>query len=369
MENEELLHALALQRAKGIGDVCAKKLIAVCGSAKQVFCEKEKTLQKIPGLKKRPFSQLFDPSNLKAAEEEARWIEAQKIRPVYFLEANYPQSLKNAVDGPMLMFQDGEVSFQNTKCISIVGTRQMTPYGRDFCERLISDLKSYRPIIVSGFAYGVDICAHRAALKNQLKTVGVFAHGFGMTYPKSHKPYQAEILKKGGFLTEFWHEEKPLKENFVRRNRIVAGISEATIVVESPLRGGALITAAFANSYSKEVFALPGKVTDRCSQGCNALIRDHKAAVITDAEDLVRMLGWTSQQRDSNPQQLPLFLDLNGDQQKVVDFLSARKSALLDLISLDCDLPIGKTASLLFELELKGLVRPLPGKMFEFLSS
>ena len=366
MEKEELLYALALQRTKGIGDIYAKKMIEICGSPKNIFKEKQQTLQKLPGFGRMALQNLFDSSTLAAAEKEVELLEKENLQTLYFLDKNYPNQLKNCADSPILLFQDGNFSFENSKCISIVGTRQMTRYGSDFCESLISGLKEYNPIIVSGYALGIDIIAHKSALKNNLKTVAVFAHGFGSVYPKQHKRYQSQLLKKGGFLTEFWYDEKPRRENFVRRNRIVAGLSEATIVVESASKGGALITAALANSYSKEVFAVPGRASDRYSSGCNALIRDHKAAVITCADDLINMLGWAPQKKTSTAMQTQLFLNLNAEQQKVYDCLKSKKIGWLDNISLDCNLPINKMAALLFQLEMKGLVQPLPGKMFQF---
>ena len=210
----------------------------------------------------------------------------------------------------------------------------------------------------------MDICAHRAALEHKLQTVGVFAHGLDQVYPKVHKKYMAEMYERGGFISEFWSEEQPLKENFLKRNRIVAGISEATIVIESASRGGSLATATIANSYGRDVFAAPGRSTDVYSAGCNNLIRSNKAALITSAADLIDLLGW-KKEKSKKVIQPTLFLDLQEDEQKVFDYLSQRKKELLDIIALECDILIHKTASILFQLEMKGLIRPLPGKLFE----
>ena len=367
MKEEELLYALALQRAKGIGDINAKKLIEACGSAKSVLQERQNTLRKINGIGSVTLKNLFDSVNLKEAEKEIQLISNSNIKPLYYLEEAYPKQLLNCIDAPILLFQDGNFDFNNSKIISIVGTRRMTNYGRAFCEELIADLKVHNPIVVSGFAYGVDICAHKAALENDLQTVGVFAHGFGEIYPKIHKKYMSQMYKKGGFLTEFWHDDSPLRENFLKRNRIVAGISQATVVIESAARGGALATATNANSYSRDVFALPGRNTDTYSKGCNALIRDHKAALITCAEDLVKMLNWDQKEAKSKPIQKQLFVELTSDEQKVMDYLRNEQKELLDVISLECGLLVHKTASILFQLEMKGLVRPLPGKLFELM--
>ncbi len=367
MKDEELLYALALQRAKGIGDVNAKKLIEACGSAKSVLEERQNTLQKINGIGSIMLKSLFDSINLIEAEKELKLIRNFDIKPLYFLEQEYPQKLNNCVDAPILLFQDGDFDFKNPKIISIVGTRRMTNYGRAFCQEFISDLKKHNPIIISGFAYGVDICAHNAAVENNLQTVGVFAHGYGQVYPKVHKKYMSQVYENGGFLTEFWHDDAPLRENFLKRNRIVAGISQATVVIESASRGGALATATNANSYSRDVFALPGRTTDTYSEGCNALIRDNKAALITSADDVVKMLNWDQSIVNSKPIQKQLFVELTNDEEKIINYLKKENKEFLDIISLECDLLVHKTASILFQLEMKGLVKPLPGKLFELI--
>ena len=364
MQEEELLYALALQRAKGVGDIIAKKLIEVCGSPKSVLTERQNTLGKINGIGSVLVKNLFDAACLKEAEKELIFIQDNKIKPLYFLDKKYPYFLKNCIDSPFLFFQDGDFDFKNPNVISVVGTRNMTNYGRDFCKELISGLKEYNPVIVSGFAYGVDICAHKAALENKLQTIGVFAHGFSQVYPKTHKKYMAEVYEKGGFLTEFWSEEAPLRENFLKRNRIVAGISKATIVIESAARGGSLSTATIANSYSRDVFALPGRSTDTYSKGCNNLIKNNKAALITSSDDLIEMLGW-KRQENLRVIQPKLFVELTDDEQRIINYLKEKQKELLDVIALECNILVHKTAVVLFQLEMKGLVRPLPGKLFE----
>ena len=364
MKEDELLYALALQRVKGVGDIIAKKLIETCGSPKSVFEERSKTLQKINGIGTVLLKNIFDSETLKEAEKELLFLQKNDIKPCYFLEESYPSYLKNCIDGPFLFFKDGDFDFDNKKILSVVGTRNMTNYGKDFCRDLIDGLSGYDPMIISGFAYGVDICAHRAALEHKLQTVGVFAHGLDQVYPKVHKKHMAEMYERGGFISEFWSEEQPLKENFLKRNRIVAGISEATIVIESASRGGSLATATIANSYGRDVFAAPGRSTDAYSAGCNNLIRSNKAALITSSVDLIDLLGW-KKEKSKKVIQPTLFLDLQEDEQKVFDYLSQRKKELLDIIALECDILIHKTASILFQLEMKGLIRPLPGKLFE----
>ncbi len=365
MEEEELLYTLALQRVKGVGDITAKKLLGACGSAKSVFLEKGSVLELIPRIGRNTSTHIFDKTNLIAAEKELQKIKDYKIDTHSFLSATYPEYLKNCEDGPILFFQDGNFDFSKPRIISIVGTRNMTSYGKEFCEKLVEELAGYDPIIVSGFAYGVDICAHRAAVKNNLQTIGVFAHGLGTLYPKAHKKYVRDMYEKGGFITEFWYDEAPVRENFLKRNRIVAGISQATIVIESAIKGGSLVTADIANSYSREVFSVPGKANDLYSMGCNALIRDSKAALITSAKDVVRMLNWEQASKKRKPIQKQLFIDLTVEEQKVYDFLSTCEKALLDEIAKRCELPVYKVVTLLFQLEMKGVVAPLPGKVYQ----
>ena len=365
MLEEDLLYVLALQRVKGIGDINAKKLISHCGTAKKVFTEKRQTLEKINGIGSFTLKNLFNSTNLIEAEKELKYIQKNKIETLYFKDKNYPKRLKHCVDGPILFFKEGKFKLENQPIISIVGTRKITSYGRSFCEKLISDLKEYNPIIVSGFAYGVDICAHKAALKNNLQTIGVLAHGFEEVYPKSHKKYVNEINKNGGFITDFWHNDELQRENFLKRNRIVAGISEATIIIESAEKGGSLVTADIANSYSRDVFAVPGRSTDVYSKGCNSLIKYNKAAILTSAKDIVEMLNWELESKQLKAVQKQLFIELTEVEQLIYDFLLKNGKELLDLISLNCKLPIHHTTTILFNLEMKGVVKPLPGKLFE----
>ncbi len=362
LKEEKLLAILRLQKAKAIGDILAKKLIIATGSVEQIFKEKKHVLQKINGIGNYAVQHLLDTKNIKHAEKELHYISKNKIAYSYFLEEGYPKNLLHCVDAPILFFKDGNINLQNKRIISIVGTRNMTTYGRDFCNQFIEELAVYNPIIVSGFAYGVDICAHKAAIKNNLQTIGVLAHGLEDVYPKNHKKYIHQMHKNGGFITEFWHDETPLRENFLKRNRIVAGISEATIIIESAKKGGSLVTADIANSYNKEVFAVPGKATDLFSKGCNELIKNNKAALLTSAKDVIQTLNWDVQKTKSKQQQL--FIELDSNEQKVYDFLLKSEPQLLDVIALQCNIPIFKLAPMLLQLELKNVLKPLPGKLF-----
>lgn len=365
LKDEKLLAILRLQKSKAIGDILAKKLIVNVGDVQQIFKEKTASLQKINGIGANALKHLFDKKNIQFAEAELKYIQENNINYTYFLANDYPKNLHNCIDSPILMFKDGNINFNNHKIISIVGTRNMSSYGRDFITKLIDDLTEYNPIIVSGFAYGVDICAHKRAVKNNLQTVAVLAHGFETIYPKVHKKYIHQINKNGGFLTEFWSEEQPLRENFLKRNRIVAGISKATIIVESAAKGGSLVTADIANSYNRDVFALPGRATDIYSKGCNNLIKNNKAELLTSANDVVRLLNWDIKEKPKKVIQKQLFLELNSNEQKVYDYLLKEGKQLLDVIALDSGIPLFQLSSILLQMEMKGILKPLPGKLFE----
>ena len=364
MTEDELFYLLALQRVEGVGDVMAKKLITHCGSADAVFSTKSAQLAAIDGVGSILLKNIKDKSVFDKATAEMQFINHNNIKVAYFQDVDYPERLKQCIDGPLLLFSSGAIDLKNRKIISIVGTRQITSYGIDFCRKFMEDLAPLDPVIVSGFAYGVDIVAHQLAIELNLQTIGVVAHGLNQIYPKTHKKYVAKVEENGGFMTEFWSSSNPDKENFVRRNRIVAGMSEATIVIESADRGGSLITANMANDYNRDVFAVPGRVTDKYSQGCNNLIKTQKANVLTSAADLVYILNWEVQ-KQVKPVQKQLFVTLDGDEQLVYDYLLRTGKEVMDIIALHCDFPIYRISGLLLNMELKGLVRPLPGKLFE----
>ena len=364
LKEEELLAILRLQKSKGIGDVIAKKLIVNVGDAEQVFKEKTSILEKINGVGAHSLKHLFDKESLLLAEKELDYILKNNYEYSYFLDNDYPKNLQNCIDSPILFFKDGNINLENEKIISVVGTRNMSSYGRDFINNLIDELAEYNQVIVSGFAYGVDICAHKAAMKHNLQTIGVLAHGFEQIYPKVHKKYINQVNENGGFITEFWSEEQPLRENFLKRNRIVAGISKATIIIESAAKGGSLVTADIANSYNRDVFAVPGRTTDIYSKGCNDLIKNNKAHLLTSSSDIVKMLNWDIQEQPKVIQK-QLFVDLNDNEQKIYDLLFEKGALVLDVIALECNIPIFNLSSILLQMELKGVVKPLPGKMFE----
>ncbi|ASV30143.1 DNA-processing protein DprA [Maribacter cobaltidurans] len=361
----ELIAILRLQHVPNVGDVVAKKLIGHCGSALAVFEERKSQLTKIDGIGAHTIRHLQDPENLRAAEKEYEYILKHNIDYCYFDDANYPKHLKHCIDGPILLFKKGNMDLEGRRIISVVGTRNITSYGTAFCERFVADLAPLNPIIVSGFAYGVDICIQREAINQGLQTIGCLAHGLNQIYPKVHAKYESDVLENGGFFTEFWSSSNPERENFLRRNRVIAGMSEATVVIESAEKGGSLVTADIAHSYNRDVFALPGRSTDKYSMGCNNLIKQQKAHILTSAADLVYLLNWELEEKKSEAVQKQLFVDLDETEQKIYSYLQQQGKQLLDSIALDCQMPIFKASATLLNMEMKGVIRPLPGKMFE----
>jgi DNA processing protein len=364
MTDNELLHLLALQKVEGVGDIMAKKLLSHCGSADTIFTTKTSQLATIDGVGKTLLKNLSNKTIFSQAETELKYIQKNDINVSFFKDDEYPERLKHCIDSPILLFTSGNINLKQKRIISIVGTRQITSYGIDFCKNLIADLAPLDPIIVSGFAYGVDIVAHQAAIDNKLQTIGVLAHGLNQIYPKTHKRYVAKLEENGGFMTDFWSSSNPERENFIKRNRIVAGISEATIVIESADKGGSLITANMANDYNRDVFAVPGRISDKYSQGCNNLIKTQRAHLLSSAADLIYILNWTLDKKDKAVQK-QLFVSLEPEEQSIYDFLQKNGKEQMDIIALQCNFPIFKISSILLNMELKGVVRPLPGKLFE----
>jgi DNA processing protein len=365
MTDHELIYVMALQHVPKIGDLTAKKLINHCGSAEAVFKEKKQTLLKIDGIGSITINELYDSRFLKEAEEELKYIKENQIQCLYFTDEDYPEKLKHCIDGPILLFKTGNINLKKQRIISIVGTRKITTNGITFCEKLVEQLTAYNPVIVSGFAYGTDITAQKAALKHNLQTIGCLAHGFNQIYPPSHKKYIVEVEKNGGFLSDFWSTDVFDRNNFLKRNRIIAGLSEATIVIESAEKGGSLVTADIANSYNRDVFAVPGRVTDTQSAGCNNLIKYQKAHILTNPLDVPYILDWKLEDDKKPAVQKQLFVELEEDEKVIYTYLKANEKQLLDVIAIECGMPIFKVASILLNMELKGVIRPLPGKLFE----
>ncbi|WP_310991582.1 DNA-processing protein DprA [Aequorivita marina] len=364
LSKNELRYTLALQRTPNLGDISAKKLLRKVGSAEEIYKAKKNQLATIDGIGLLRLKGLNWKQQLEAADEELRFIEDNDIKFSYFTDNTYPEKLKHCIDGPILIFHSGNIDLVGKKIISIVGTRKMTSYGQAFCQNLIEELAPLKPVIISGLAYGVDICAHKAAIANNLQNIACLAHGLNQIYPKNHKRYIADIEENGGLITEFWSSDAFDRNNFLKRNRIIAGISEATIVIESAEKGGSLVTADIAHSYNREVFATPGRATDSQSRGCNNLIKQQKAQLLTSAADIIYMLDWELNEA-KKPRQTQLFVELDEEEKVVFRFLKGKEKELLDIIALECKIPTYKAARILMNMELKGVVRPLPGKLFQ----
>lgn len=362
-----LLYQIGLTLLPGVGDVIGKKLVAYCGSPEAVFREKREHLEKIPGIGEKLIQNILSQNVLARAEEEIQFIEKYQITPLFYLDKNYPELLKHCPDSPMMLYYKGTASLNKTRIVSIVGTRKATEYGKWVCEKLVEGLKDYDVLVVSGLAYGIDTCAHRSALDHGLKTVAILGHGLDRIYPYMNRSLAKRIVNQGGLLTEFLSGTLPDRENFPKRNRIIAGIADATVVVEAAVTGGALITAAIASSYSRDVFAIPGRVGDIWSEGCNNLIRDNLAALIQNADDLARLMGWQKKSDISSARQAELPIDLTPEEEKIVSILRVNGECGIDEIVIKSDLNVSKVAAILLNLEFRGIVKALPGKMFKII--
>src|SRR6185369_4719216 len=327
------------------------------------------TLEKIEGIGIIRANSIKAFSDFSNAEEEIKFIEKFKIKPLFVCDKDYPQRLLNCYDSPTLLFYKGTADLNATKIVSIIGTRTHTEYSKKMTDKLIEELSVQNISIVSGMAFGVDAMAHKAAVKNHLPTVGVLGHGLDQIYPPDHSNLAKDIVKNGGgLLTEFRSQTKPDKHNFPTRNRIVAGMSDATIVVESGIKGGSMVTAELANGYNKDVFAFPGKVTDNKSEGCNYLIRTNKAMLLTNAQELIEMMGWEEKKQKSKVKsQKEIFIELTKDEKIVVDILKEKQTVHIDEINLRSGLSTSAIAAAILNLELKNVVQGLPGKMYELM--
>lgn len=360
---EELLYRIAITLIPGVGDKLGKTLIAHCGSAKAVFSEKAVSLQKIPGIGAKGSRSITKQQVLHRAEQELLFIQKEGIRPLFYLNEDYPQRLKLCEDGPLMLYYRGNVDLNRQQAVAVIGTRNATEYGKAVCAELIEQFKVFDPLIVSGLAYGIDICAHRESLKQGLSTIGVLAHGHDRIYPSIHRESAKEMMGQGGLLTDYISQTNPDRENFPKRNRIVAGMVDAVIVVEAARKGGALITAEIANSYNREVFAVPGNLGNSFSEGCNLLIKQNKAALLSTSMDLKYILGW-EELEERKPLQKELFTDLNMEEKKIWEFLSVNGKKELHIIGHQTKLSVGKLLQHLMSLELKGVIKSYPGKLY-----
>jgi len=362
--SNNLKYQIGITLIEGVGDVVAKKLIAYCGSVEAVFKEKRAALVKIPGISSSVANALLAHKVFERAEEEIRFIEKNGINPLFFLDKEYPKRLKYCDDGPVMLYVKGNMNLNKQKVVSIVGTRMASEYGKEICNEIVKDLASHDVLMVSGLAYGIDICAHKAAVKNNVETIAVVAHGHDRLYPSVHKEVLNMMYNKGGMVSEFISKTNPDRENFPKRNRIIAGLADATIVIESAKKGGALITAEIANSYNRDVFAVPGKLKEKFSEGCNWLIKINKAVLMESVKDIEYVMGWKNKENKSVGSQRKLFIDLSPEEKKIVSVLEEGAHEM-DTISLVSQMSISKVASALTTLEFTGLIKCLPGKVYQ----
>ncbi len=360
---DQLRYKIALTLIPGIGDILGKKLVAWCGGPEAVFREKKKQLEKIPGLGPASIQSLLSQNVFGRAEEEIAYIEKHGIAPLFYLDKAYPKRLQHCADSPLMLYYKGNADLNTPFVVGIVGTRNATEYGRQLCNQLVEGLMNHQVLIVSGLAYGIDTAAHRASVKHALPTVGVLGHGLDRLYPNANKSLADKMMLNGGLLTEFTKGTIPDRENFPRRNRIVAGMVDALVVVESGLKGGALITADIASSYNRDIFAFPGRINDPYSEGCNHIIRTNRAALIRNADDLLFSMGWDNKIQ-VQAAQTRLFREFSQEELRLLDCFNGEKECGIDDIMLRSGFPSSRLAGLLLGLEFDGIVTALPGKRY-----
>jgi len=364
--DDKLKYKIALSILPGIGGVLARNLVAYVGSVEGVFSQSYQALTKIPGIGEFNARQIKKADVFQRAEKEIEYTLKKNIKAHFYTDKDFPRRLKTCIDAPVLLYVSGNINLDEQRVISIVGTRNSTEYGKNVVEDLVGEFskRNYKIVVVSGLAYGIDINAHRAALKFNIPTVGVVAHGLDLMYPALHKETANKMLQYGGLVSDFASGTRIDPANFIKRNRIIAGLADATIVVESAAKGGSLVTADIASSYNRDVFAFPGRSGDKSSKGCNQLIRNNGANLIEGIEDLEYFMAWENTPK-ADAVQSSLFIELNTDEQKIVDLLQKENELFIDQISAELKLPVSRVSTLLLNLEFKNVLIALPGKMYK----
>ncbi len=366
MSSVDLTYQIGLTLLDGVGDVLAKNLVAYCGSAEQVFKTSKAQLEKIPGIGSYTSNAILKSKTvLERAELEVKFINDNAIQALFFTDKKFPQRLKNCSDSPVMLYYKGNADLNAEKIVAVVGTRTPSPYGKHMTEKFISDLMNTGCLVVSGLAYGIDITAHKASLDNGLSTVGVLAHGLDRVYPSVHSTHAEKMISQGGLLTEFMSDTNPDKENFPKRNRIVAGMCDALVVVESKRGGGSLITSTIANSYNKDVFAFPGRAGEVLSEGCNGLIKSNRANLIESTADLMYIMNWNQETKKKATNQIPLLLKLSPEEESIVKAFDNKQQLHVDEICYATNFPISKTSGHLLQLEFSNVIKSLPGKIYQ----
>ncbi|MGL5938745.1 MAG: DNA-processing protein DprA [Phocaeicola sp.] len=368
MVEENLIYTLALTRIKGVGLIGAKQLLEKVGDAKTLFTHRQELKEILPDASPKLIHALDCPEAFKRAEEEVTFAQKNRISCLTIKDEKYPARLRECPDAPLVLFYRGNSDLNSLKVISMVGTRYATSYGEDICNQFIEDLAQLCPgvLIVSGLAYGIDIYAHRAALKNGVETIGVLAHGLDRIYPQKHRKTAIDMMEQGGLITEFMSQTNPDRQNFVKRNRVIAGMSDATLVIESAAKGGALITAEIAESYHRDCFAFPGRINDPYSIGCNKLIKENKATLLTNASELVEAMKWEQTSSSKPTIQRELFPELTDEEKIITSILQKNKEgSQINRLVIESNIPIQRISGVLFELEMKGVVRLLAGGVYK----
>jgi DNA processing protein len=366
MSETSLIHKIALGIIPYVGDISARKLVSYFGSVEAVFSEPYGNLIKIPGIGPTLAQHICSKSYLEHAEKEAEYVTKHNIKTYFYLDNDYPYRLKQCEDSPVVFFFKGNADLNANKLLSVVGTRNATQKGKEQCNKIVQNIAERHSdlIIVSGLAYGIDVEAHKAAIANNLQTIGVLAHGLKIIYPSAHASIAKKMIENGGLLTDFISDEQPERTNFLKRNRIIAGLSDATLVVESGIKGGALVTADIANSYNRDVFALPGRPDDKWSAGCNNLIKTNKAALVESADDIEFFLGWQPE-KSKKPVQKSLFTELDDNEKAIFELIAKEGEMTIDAICRSLEIPVHKLSSQLLQMEFKGALKCYPGNVYK----
>jgi DNA processing protein len=362
--NPDLLYQIALTHIPNIGAVQARLLIDNFGDAYSIFKAKKKDIAAVENIGEVRAASIKNFVDFAEAEDEILFVEKHHIKPLFITDTHYPQRLLQCYDPPTMLYYRGSADLNNAKVISIIGTRSNTDYGKQFTDSLIEGIAEENVLIVSGLAYGIDGIAHKAALQNKLQTVGVLAHGLDSIYPPQHKQLAKEMLLHGGLLTEFPKKTPADRHNFPRRNRIVAGMADATIVIETAAKGGSMITAELAYNYNRDLFAVPGRTTDSKSNGCLKLIQQNKAILLSDADQLMQVMGWQQKSKQQKKKTRELFIDLTAEEKVLVDLLKDKESVHIDEFHLKTNLSSSSVAEAMLNLELQNVIVSLPGKLY-----
>jgi DNA processing protein len=365
MTDNDLLYIVALHMVPHIGDKHAKTLMQYFSSAEKIFKARRTELEKIPGIGRVRATGIAQFRNFKRAEEELKFISKYGIKPLVQGKNGYPGRLLHCDDAPHLLYYKGNTDLNTQKIISVIGTRTPSDYGREKTKEIIRDLSVFSPLVVSGLAYGIDTIAHKFSLKNRLPTVGILAHGLDRIYPAENKNLARDMVENGGLLTEFMSQTIPDAQNFPMRNRIVAGLADLVIVIETGRKGGSMITADIANSYNKDVFAMPGRATDIKSEGCNWLIRENKAILFNSGKEIAESMSWLAEEKPKTVYQPALFPEMSPAEIEVFNIICHASPAGIDLISMQSKLRASELAALLLKLEMQGIIIQLPGRFYK----